>query len=459
MHQSQKENMKQRNGSQEWRSACSKFLACAALLAGCLALAVLLQAQTYSVLHNFNGPTDGSQPTAGLTMDAAGNFYGTTERGGDASCDCGTVFKLTHKNGTWVHTLLYTFKNGRDGSEPRARVVFGPDGALYGTTSSGGAGPLCCGTVFRLTPRATACPTTSCPWVLTSLHIFSGGNDGASPGYGDLVFDQDGAIYGTTYNGGSGGICSGDCGVVFQLAYSGGVWHDTTLYSFTGQSDGGLPFGGVIFDGSGNLLGTTSTGGYYDPPDLPGAGVIFKLTPASPQWTESTLYMFQASGDGGLPYAAPTLDAAGNMYGTTAGGGAGGGVCGGLYGGCGAVYQGAGQTAFGIFPNDYPGQPIVSGPMAPITVGADGNLYGTTYADGDNGAGNIFKLTHSLGAWHYTSLHDFTGGNDGGFAVSNVVMDSQGHLYGTSAFGGPTADRCNLNGVQKGCGVIWEITP
>lgn len=459
MRQSQRENMKQQISSQGLRRACPKSLAFAVLLAGCLTLAVSLQAQTYGVLYNFNGGAAGSQPVGGLTMDAAGNFYGTTQLGGDASCNCGTVFKLTYKNATWIHTVLYAFRNGQDGSQPRARVVFGPDGALYGTTFTGGAGQLCCGTVFRLTPPPTACPATSCPWKLTSLYIFSGGYDGASPGYGDLVFDQTGAIYGTTYNGGSSGICPGDCGVVFQLAYSGSVWHDTTLYSFTGQSDGGLPLGGVVFDGSGNLLGTTSIGGYYDPPDLPGAGVIFKLTPASPQWTESVLYQFQGAGDGGLPYAAPTLDSSGNLYGTTAAGGGGGGVCGGLYGGCGAVYQGGGQTAFGFFPNNYPGQPIVSGPMAPITVGADGSLYGTTFADGEDGAGNIFKLTYSLGAWHYTSLHDFTGGGDGGFAVSNVVMDSRGHLYGTSAFGGPTRDRCNLNGLQAGCGVIWEITP
>ena len=143
------------------------------------------QAQTYAVLHSFSGGADGATPMAGLTPDAAGNFYGTAQYGGDPGCGgCGTVFKLARKNGAWVFTPLYAFHGGTDGAWPAARVVIGPDGALYGTTT-GGNGSSCsnngCGTVFRLTPQATFCPTVSCPWVETVLYRFAGAPDEKYP--------------------------------------------------------------------------------------------------------------------------------------------------------------------------------------------------------------------------------------------------------------------------------------
>ena len=432
------------------------FAVTLAVVAG-LAFVPTASAQTYTVLHNFGGFADGRYPMAGLTMDAGGNLYGTTRFGGNQACNagCGTVFKLSRKNSSWIFSTLYKFTGAADGSEPLARVVFGPDGALYGTTSNGGS---CCGTVFRLTPSATICGAVSCPWHLTVVHAFSG-VDGFMPGAGDLAFDQSGNIYGTAaYGGPALSVCSGGCGVVFELTRSGGAWTENVLYSFTGQADGGRPIGGVIFDRSGNLLGTASLGGAYQPPDFAGAGVVFRLTPSSGGWTESVLYQFQdSSGDGGLPYASPTLGPSGEMYGTTTSGGGGGSGCNwSLYQGCGTVYQGSGQTAFGFFDTGNLAQGYLSGPMAPISIDASGNLYGTTWGDGEAGVGNIFKLTPSQGQWIYTSLHDFTDGDDGGFAASNVVIDAQGNLFGTSSAGGSTGDRCN-DGVHVGCGVIWEI--
>ena len=201
------------------------------------------QAQTYAVLHSFSGGADGAAPMSGLTPDAAGNFYGTAQYGGDPGCGgCGTVFKLARKNGAW----------------PAARVVIGPDGALYGTTT-GGNGSSCsnngCGTVFRLTPQATFCPTVSCPWVETVLYRFAGAPDGQIPGPGDLVFDQAGNIYGATRAGGTGGW-----GTVYKLTHSNGTWAESVLYNFTGQSDGAEP-NGVIFKNDGSLYGTAEQGG------------------------------------------------------------------------------------------------------------------------------------------------------------------------------------------------------
>src|ERR1035438_2492489 len=159
------------------------------------------RAQTLTVLHNFANGADGGEPSAGLSMDRAGNLYGTASTGGNTSActypnppGCGTVFKLSREGSGWVFTTLYTF-SGPDGARPMARVIIGPDGSLYGTTSSGGTGPCSygsapgCGTVFNLRPPAAACKSALCPWTETVLYSFQGFTDGAEPTFGDLVFD------------------------------------------------------------------------------------------------------------------------------------------------------------------------------------------------------------------------------------------------------------------------------
>src|SRR5208337_214121 len=123
-----------------------------------------------------------------------GNLYGTAVEGGNSSCyssfGCGTVYKLTHQGSGWIFNLLYTFNGDNDGVYPRARVIFGPNSTLYGTTEEGG-NPSCnapygCGTVFNLRPSPTACKTALCPWTETVLYRFAGGADGAFPAWGDL---------------------------------------------------------------------------------------------------------------------------------------------------------------------------------------------------------------------------------------------------------------------------------
>src|SRR5208337_509555 len=194
------------------------------------------EAQTFAVLHSFTGAADGGYPAAGLTLDRSGNLYGTTYDGNGIGY--GKIFKLSHPNGGWVFTPLYSFSGGNDGANPIARVVFGPDGSLYGTTFAGG-GSGCssgdsvgCGTVFNLRPPPTRPRSVFQPWNETVLFRFTGGADGGNPGNGDLILDKAGTMYGTTGLGGIYGSCNGyACGTVFQLTHSNGSWQESVLYN------------------------------------------------------------------------------------------------------------------------------------------------------------------------------------------------------------------------------------
>ena len=379
------------------------------------------QAQTYNILHSFSGVGDGGTPSAGLTMDRAGNLYGTAQYGGAGN---GTVFKLSHPGSGWILSTLYAFQGGNDGLGPEARVIFGPDGGLYGTTTSGGFQGY--GTVFELRPPVTACKSAICPWTETVLYRFQGGNDGIDPAYGDLTFDPMGNLYGTTSGGGLQ-LCGGNtCGVVFKLTRSSGGWTESVLYSFTGGKDGGTPYSGVIFDSTGNLYGTAYYGGANT------LGTVYELSPAGSAWTEKTLTDFSGGG-GGSPLGGLTFDPQGNLFGTGFSGG----------------------TAFELKPSS--GNWIYSllytfngfdGPFGSLTLDGAGSVYGTNSSGGTYDQGFVFKLTPANGGWTFTDLYDFTGGNDGGFPLSNVILDSKGNLYGTAYLGG-----------AAGYGVVWEITP
>lgn len=157
------------------------------------------QAQTFTVLHTFTGGDDGGTPYAGVTIGGSGTLYGTTYYGGmDGD---GVVFELSCRASSWTLNPLHSFAGyPSDGSRPWAGVVIGPNGAIYGTTYGGGNAND--GTVFELRPPPTACLTALCPWNETVLHSFQGWSDGAYPGYGNLIFDQAGNIYGTTSGGG-----------------------------------------------------------------------------------------------------------------------------------------------------------------------------------------------------------------------------------------------------------------
>src|SRR5664279_4129579 len=183
-----------------WRAAMTA-LAMAFALTVVSTQAAHAQVGTLEVLHTFTGGTDGAAPDAGLTMDRAGNLYGTANVGGSGGSGHGTVFKLKRSGSGWTFSVLYAFTGNLDGGGPEARVIFGPNGNLYGTTTGGG--PDNHGVVFRLSPPASFCRSISCPWTETVLYRFTGGADGGSPETGDVVFDQAGNLYGTTAVGGS----------------------------------------------------------------------------------------------------------------------------------------------------------------------------------------------------------------------------------------------------------------
>jgi uncharacterized repeat protein (TIGR03803 family) len=258
---------------------------------------------TEAILHDFKGGTDGSFPLAVLTIDAAGNLYGTTGSGGQ-ECSCGTVFKITPAG---KETVLYAFAGGSDGNYPGAGLLLDQAGNFYSTTSNGGID--CdgtgqgCGTVFKLAPGGTK----------TVLYAFQDPSQGAYPAAG-VIMDANGVLYGTTNNGGVD--CDGSgagCGTVFKLAADG---TETALHIFQGGNDGAYPKDTPVIDSAGRLYGTTVEGGGAND-----GGVVFALKPGG---KETILYAFTGGNDGGAPYAGLITDASGNFYGTTYIGGTGG---------------------------------------------------------------------------------------------------------------------------------------
>jgi uncharacterized repeat protein (TIGR03803 family) len=378
------------------------------------------QAQTYQVLYAFHG-ADGSSPV-GITMDRAGNLYGATYAGG--SSGSGTVFQLIHRGSGWVLNPLHQFAGGNDGLNPDAKVVFGPDGTLYGTTYAGGNHGNCpegCGTVFNLRPPPNVCRTTLCPWTENVIYRFEGGTqDGGSPA-SDVTFDANGNFYGTTYFGGNSPLCNdGGCGTVYEFSPSNGGWTETIIYSFVAGGPA-HPFTGVVLDNLGDLYGTTTF-----------TSAVYELTPSGNGWSETTLFDFDDLGSGGV-----IRDSSGNLYGITGQGGVDPGI----------VYElsstGGGWTLTQLYNFGSGGEM----PNTTLAMDAAGNLYGVTTTGGQSGFGTVFKLTKSGGSWTYTLLYNFPGGLHGLNPMGQVILDSSGNVYGVA------------EGGQFGDGVVFEITP
>ena len=401
-----------------------------AILASALISFLILstaQGQTFTVIHHFTGGSDGANPIAGVTVDAAGNLYGTASAGGRRGY--GDVYRLVHSGPGWLFSLVYTFLGDAvgDGISPQSRVVIGPGGFLYGTTRSGGGGDGCrerhgCGTVFRVKPKPGA---SLDPWQETVLYSF-GTYDGSDPYYGDVVFDAVGNLYGTTRDGGAYLQ-----GVVYELTPQAGMWKEQVLYSFAGTPDGSAPMGGVAMNQAGVLFGTTSAGG------MAGWGAVYQLRLSASGWTESVLYSFEGAGDGETPIAGVVVGPSGVLYGATLAGGInGGGTVLALTPGGGSSWDFSTLYGFGGS----------GGPYGGLIADQAGNLYGTTSGDGAGRQGSVFKLTLSSGQWMYTSLHDFTGGLDGGTPYGGLALDANGNLYGTASVGG-----------AYGNGVVFQV--
>jgi uncharacterized repeat protein (TIGR03803 family) len=253
---------------------------------------------TENVLYSFRDDNkDGENPFGGLVFDPSGNLYGTTTGGG--AYGGGTVFQLTNTGGSWRETVLYSFNPDiGDGTQPSASLIFDQAGDLYGTTEGGGG--FNAGTVFELKSSSNA------GWTNSVLHSFNG-NDGNDP-VGGVIFDLSGNLYGTTGEGGAYNY-----GTAFQLSPNGnGTWTENLLHSFNNNGrDGYYVDAGLILDATGSLYGATTEGGAYK------AGTVFELTQKrSGKWTESLLHSFNGT-DGDSPYGGLVFDPTGNLYGET----------------------------------------------------------------------------------------------------------------------------------------------
>jgi hypothetical protein len=241
------------------------------------------------------------------------------------------VFELSpNSDGTYSETVLYAFQGGSDGAFPVGSLVRDGKGNLFGATDAGGPTPcyfgIGCGTIFELQKSASG-------WDKSTIYEFVGGTDGMTPT--SLTAGAAGNLYGTTVYGGGLGLIFG-YGTVFQLTRQpGGTWAEAVLYRFTGEADGGIPEGGVIFDSAGNLYGTT-TGGGTNGVIGNGGGTVYKLTPSTGGvWAETTLHSFLKLPDGLAVYGLLVRSPSGGFLGTTEFGGA-STNCG---AGCGTIFE------------------------------------------------------------------------------------------------------------------------
>ena len=264
--------------------------------------------------------------------------------------------------------MLYTFSGGSDGFDPRTAVTFDQTGNLYGTTFYGGDNNYCCGGVYELSRAGGS-------WEFTVLHAFGQSGDGVYP-QAPLFFDNTGNLYGTTLQGGPA-----NAGIVFQLAPSPAGWNETLLWSFLGSPDGTNPLGGIVLDASGNVYGATGYGGTSSSCGTYGCGTVFAVTPSNGGWNESVLYSFGVSNPATEPQGGLTMDAAGNLYGTT-------------FGNPGSVFKLTPTTGGWVYTTLHGFEGLDgANPASSVAIDAEGNLYGTTSGGGANSYGVVWEIT------------------------------------------------------------------
>ena len=344
------------------------------------------------VIYRFKGNQDGASPIAGLVIDPTGALYGTTLLGGGGA---GTVFKLTPPaagKSAWTETVLHRF-SGADGTNPAATLLLDPAGHLFGTTCGCYGSSQSQGTVFELAPPASG----KGAWSFGVVYTFLGGADGSHP-RGPLARDAAGNLYSTTQ---AGGTKTWGFGTVFRLAPpapGASTWTKKVLYSFAGHGDGAYPGGGVLLDAGGVLYGTTQSAGAKFYPN--GAGTVFALTPPAAgkaAWIFSTLYAFTGGTDGGTPSSTLVTDATGALYGTAAFGGDVTGCAppGDQAQGCGVLFKLVPPAAGGTkwtqsVLHTFTGPDGMEEQAAPIDV--QGTLYGTAAQGGDRFGGTVYSL-------------------------------------------------------------------
>jgi uncharacterized repeat protein (TIGR03803 family) len=375
-------------------------------LTAVLLLVALAPAGTvFKTVYQFPGGESGGVPVniGSLAVDGRGNLYGTTQQGGKYGR--GTVFRLSRKDNEIKKTVLWNFQ-GPDGARPLSAVVLDESVAnIYGTTLGGGKCSK--GTVFRLT-------NSDSQWNETVLHSFCGTRDGENP-YAGLILDPNAPrwdddvvppgkkgccyIYGTTRS--DGRTIGIPAGIVFGISRSGSY---EVVYRFCSRKncrDGKYPKSGVIVDQDRNLYGMTFAGGRR------GSGTVFRISRSGSKWTETVLYDFDThkftkiKRDGANPQSAS------------------------------------------------------------LTLGTDGTIFGVTTAGGDSNNGTVFQLKLTGSKYTESVLHCFGGGpTDGAKPEGTLIIDSAGHLYGTTTVGG--VGRCGaLKKTERsaGCGTVFELIP
>ena len=391
-------------------------------------LAALAQAQTLTTLYSFTSGSGGSNPSAGLIQDRAGNLYGTAQFGGDQNCipfGCGVVYKL---NTAGTETVLHSF-SASDGAEPVAPLAWDKAGNIYGTAFYGGYnGSACsgdgCGTVFKIDTAGNE----------TLLYMFKGESDGCWPAQGLLV-DGSGNLYGTTDNCGEHGYY----GTIFMVDNAGKF---ALLHGFTG-SGGEIPmFGHLTMDKSGDLYGVTVYGGKNTACDSLGCGVLYKLSKSG---TFTVLHNFKGgASDGCNPSGTVITDGAGNLYGTTV-------RCGSNNGG--TIWRVTKTGRENILHNFAGGTTDGCDPQAGLTRDSKGNLFGVAFYCGAYGYGVLYELSAK---GRFTLLHSFAGPpSDGAYPWGEVLLTTKGRLFSTTWNGG--SGSCFYD--SSGCGTVWSYVP
>jgi uncharacterized repeat protein (TIGR03803 family) len=404
------------------------------------------QIPSETVLWVFSGGTDGLRPLGDLVADATGALYGTTIDGGlylGSPNTGGTVFRLTPSGSGYTKSILWNFGAGTDGAGPTGRLLLDNNtGAIYGTTYIGGT--YNGGTVFKLTPTGSV-------YTESILWNFGAGNDGKLPRAG-LIVDGSGAFYGTTHWGGAyykGGTCS--CGgTVFKLTPLGSVYMESVLWNFGNGNDGSYPFGGsLITDATGALYGTTQYGGAFKVPPF-GGGIAFKLTPSGSTYTESVLWNFSGTPDGLNPAGGLLAGKNGVLYGMTQQGG---------LNQTRRPCRCGGGTVFKLTPSGSGykehvtwnfGRGFDGGfPAGGLIADATSTLYGTTTMGGTKGTGTVFSLRTSGTGRRESVLWNFTCCADGINPDTGLLADANGALYGTTVYGGSS----------NNYGSVFRVTP
>jgi uncharacterized repeat protein (TIGR03803 family) len=363
---------------------------------------------TEKVLYSFAGGSDGQFPNSGVVFDKTGNLYGTTEQGQNGA----VIFELSPgSNGSWTETVLHTFSDNAEGDSPSGPLIFDSAGNIYGVCSGGGQHSD--GVVYELSPVSGG------GWSYNVIYNFgSREDDGGGPATG-VIIDSAGNLYGTTYGGGDHGQ-----GTVFKLSPDAdGVWTESILHSFPANAgDGQYPSSGLVEDTSGNLYGTTNFGAK--------GGVAYRVAESQGVWAETVIHNFYNKTDGSNPSGGLVLDQLGNLYGAT------------LFGplgqtstcwndsGCGTIFRispgsngGWAESLLYKFPR------LAS--VGALLRDSSGNLYGTEQS-GDS----VFELSPSSGGvWTELQICQF-GGAGRSLPRGGLTFDGVGNLYGTTFGGG-----------------------